>query len=175
MGQSNARAAALGSGKEKKIKAGAPTIYTEELADKVCELIATHTVGYQKILQMYPDIGLPHEKAMYLWKYRHPTFAQKYLDAKRAQAELMVQEIDEMLPSEINSYVDDKGNVKIDPPSAMLAVARANNRKWTASRLAPKVYGDRKEVEEKIEENLELKKELAELRAKLDAQNKKDF
>jgi hypothetical protein len=173
--QSKETAQALRDGKREKLCPGAPTKYNEALADKICELISTHTCGYQQLINMYPDLKLPSQQAVYLWKHRRPGFALKYFEAKRQQSELMLHEMDAMTPGEIGRYVDNDGNERVDAPTVALLTAKLNNRKWMASRLLPKVYGDRKEVEEKIEENLELKKQLAELRAQLDAQNKKDY
>ena len=66
---------------------------------------------------------------------------------------------------------DDKGQERIDPPSASLLIAKINNRKWTAARLAPKIYGDQKRVEELEGENERVKAELRALRDKLDKAN----
>ena len=86
-----------------------------------------------------------------------------------------MEEIDDMIPSEIRYIVDERGNERIDPPSASLVIAKINNRKWTAARLAPKIYGDRQIIEQTTAENTELKEELARLRAQLAENNKKDY
>ena len=109
------------------------------------------------------------------WRRKHPNFNAKYLTAKSFQAELMVEEIDDMLPHEIKTYLDDRGNERIDAPSASLAIAKVNNRKWTAARLAPKRYGDVSQLDTLKGENEELKKEMEELRAQLDQKHKKDY
>ena len=52
---------------------------------------------------------------------------------------------------------------------------RIDTRKWLASKLLPKMYGDRKEIENLQDENTRVKEELAELRAKLDGKNKSEY
>lgn len=173
MGRRKADAIAVASGKKKLKPAGRPNGYTEKLANRICELIATHPIGYEKLRIMYPD--LPDKTAMYTWRLQFPEFSAKYLEARRKQSEIQLEEIDDMIPSSITTYVDEKGNERIDAPSASLAIARANNRKWMASRLLPKVYGDKIELERKESENEYLKEQIAELRAELDKKNKKDY
>ena len=152
---------------------GRPTTYSDEMAKKVCEAIATNTCGYVHLERLYPD--LPAFTTVKEWRHRHPEFMSQYLEARRLQAELMVEEIDDMVPKEIRYYVDDRGQERIDAPSAGLLIAKINNRKWQASKLAPKIYGDKKEIEQLTDENQKIKAELLELRAQLDAQNKKEY
>ncbi len=152
---------------------GRPTHYTKELGERICELVATHPVGYDTIKMMHPD--LPPKSVVTQWRLKHPDFAANYLSAKAFQAEIMVEDIDDIIPHEVKTYFDDKGNERIDSPSASLAIAKANNRKWTAARLAPKRYGDLTRLENLETENVDLKRELQELREQLDAKNKKDY
>lgn len=152
---------------------GRPSNYTPELGQRICAMVATHPIGYDHIQKMYPD--LPLKGVVTAYRKRFPAFNAEYLAAKSFQSEIMVEEIDEMIPSEIKYYIDDKGNERIDAPSASLAIARVNNRKWTAARLAPRVYGDAKRVEDLEGQNSALTKELIELRKQMDEKNKKDF
>lgn len=156
-----------------KNKGGRPTNFTPELGDRICHLIATHPLGYDPIRKMYPELPCP--QLVREWRQRFPEFNAKYLDAKRFQAEIMVEEIDSMLPEDIKTYVDDKGNERVDAPTASMMIAKINNRKWMAARLAPRRYGDAQRVEELEGQNDSLKLELLSLRAELDAKNKKDF
>jgi hypothetical protein len=152
---------------------GRPIEFTQEIADRICNLIATHPIGYEKLKLMYPDI--PSSSAVYDWRHRYESFSVQYLDAKRKQAELMVEEIDDMLPHDIVTYYDDKGNARIDAPSATMAIAKINNRKWMAARLSREIYGDHYKIESLEKDNESLKKEMLELRAQLDEKNKKDY
>lgn len=157
---------------EKENKGGRPTDYTPELADRICFLIATHPIGYEHIQSMYPE--LPNRQAVRVWRHKYPEFNSKYLDAKRFQAELMVEDIDEMLPEAIKTYYDKEGNERIDSPSAAMLIAKINNRKWMAARLAPKRFGDVAQTES-ADENKETKEEALAIRDNLDKQNQKEF
>lgn len=153
-------------------KRGVPTIYTEELGAYICEKIATHPIGYEHIKKIFPE--LPASITLREWRLKHPEFAARYLAAKSLQAQILVEEADEMIPSEILYYYDDKGNQRVDSPSASLVIAKINNRKWAAARLAPKVYGD-KSVEALREDSDRIKQELQEVRDRLDKENKKEY
>lgn len=130
---------------EDKLKTGRPTTYTPELAAFICQVVATHTQGLKKLCEMYDEF--PDHTTIYLWRYKHPEFSNLYLDAKRAQMDLVMEDLDIILDESLNYYTDEKGNQRIDSPSATIAIAKANNRKWFASKLAPALYGDRTQVE----------------------------
>ncbi len=151
---------------------GRPTNYTPELGDRICHLVAIHPIGYEHIQAMYPEI--PKRQVVREWRKRFPEFNVKYLDAKRFQAELMVEDIDEMLPDEIKIYFDKEGNERIDSPSAAMLIAKINNRKWMAARLAPRRFGDSLQTED-VDKNKETKEEMLAIRADLDPKNLKDF
>lgn len=153
--------------------AGRPTKYNTDLAKLICSRVATNPVGLETLITLYDD--MPDHSTIKAWRYKYPEFSSWYLEAKSLQAQLLVEEIDSLLPSEIKHYIDAQGNERIDAPSASMVIAKINNRKWTAARLAPKIYGDKQVIEQVTADNEALKAELAELRVKLDAQNKSEY
>lgn len=154
--------------------AGRPTIYTEELGTIICKIVASHPYGLPTLCKMFPQ--LPHRDTINEWRWENKVFSDNYALAKRFQAELMAESIEDVA-SELkeSAFHDDLGMVKID--SGMLGYARlvCDNRKWTAARLAPKIYGDKMQIEQKTEENDKLKAELMALRNKLDEKNKSEY
>lgn len=151
---------------------GRPTDYSVELGDRICYLVATHPIGYEPLQSMYPD--LPNRQTVRVWRHKYPKFNAKYLDAKRFQAEIMVEDIDEMLPDKIKMYFDKEGNERIDSPSAAMLIAKINNRKWMAARLAPRRFGDAG-VSDDPDHNKETKEEMRTIRDDLDSKNQKEF
>lgn len=152
---------------------GRPTKYTDDLGKLICERVATNPIGLEALLKLYDD--MPDHTTIKAWRKKHPQFASWYLEAKSFQSQLLVEEIDSMIDGKVLFVVDDKGNERIDPPSASLLIAKINNRKWTAARLAPKIYGDKQVIEQVTTENDQLKTELSELRAKLAEQSTRDY
>ncbi len=129
-------------GKEKR-PVGRPTDYTPELADRICELVATSTFGTKKLCKTHD--WMPDDTCIYKWRYRHPEFASKYAEAKARQADLLAEEIIEIADDGLNdTYVDDQGNVKTDTDVIQRSRLRIDTRKWIACKLLPKVYGQTK-------------------------------
>lgn len=151
---------------------GRPTTYTPELAKYVCEMIATHACGLNKLTKMYEMF--PDKSTVYAWMHAHSEFSNQYLEARKSQAAVLADsmlDISENIPV----FEDDKGVERID--SGMLGKAKLDYEvlKWHASKMAPKIFGDRQQVEQVTTENDELKKELADLRAKLLEQAKSEY
>jgi len=153
--------------------AGRPTKYTDDLAKLICSRVATNPVGLETLVTLYND--MPEPSTIKAWRHQYPQFSAWYLEAKSFQSQLLVEDIDGMIDCGIRYIVDDKGQERIDPPSASLLIAKINNRKWTAARLAPKIYGDKQIIEQTTSENEQLKAELAELRAKLAEKAKSEY
>lgn len=124
-------------------KMGAPTDYTDEMADRICEAIATSSLGTIQLCEMHD--WMPSEDTIYKWRYRHAYFAEKYTLAKSRQVELYAEQIIAISDNKTQDYYRDKeGNKRIDPGAVMHRRLQIDTRKWYASKLAPKIYGDYK-------------------------------
>lgn len=75
---------------EKK-KAGRKSSYSQEIADAICERLATTELGLEEILdQIKAELG--HTVSiMAVWRWRHalPEFEEQYMSARRMQAQLL--------------------------------------------------------------------------------------
>lgn len=125
--------------------AGRPTDYTPELADRICLLISTTTLGTTKVSEM---CGITRE-SLFTWRLRHPEFADKYAQAKREQQELMAEEIAEIADESPVCVMQGDGWTKecVDAAGVQRNRLRVDTSKWLMSKLAPKVYGDRQAIE----------------------------
>jgi hypothetical protein len=135
---------------EKK-KVGRPLEYTKEMGDLICELVASHAVGLMRLTKMYPQ--LPAKETINRWRYRVPAFRIQYAQAKIDQADFLAEECLEIAD-------DDTHDVKINPDTGeeycntefiARARLRVDTRKWLASKLLPKQYGQ--QAEDKKEED----------------------
>jgi hypothetical protein len=63
------------------------------------------------------------------------------------QAELLAEQIHNISNSVI-TYHDSEGNERVDSGSVAQARLRVDSIKWHASKLAPKIYGDKKQEEQ---------------------------
>lgn len=135
--------------------AGRPSIYNSELADLICLRIATNQESTHKLCQRYDD--MPDTTCIYEWRHKHPEFAHKYAQAKMQQAEIMAEQILDIADDCTKDIRYDKdGNETCNTEFVARSRLRVDTRKWLASKLAPKIYGDKSVVETTIkhEENL---------------------
>jgi len=145
-----------------KAKMGRPTMFTPELANEICLAISTSTLGMGKLCSLHPH--WPARETINEWRIlRIDDFSLAYNDAKRAQADLYVEEC------------LDIGD-ETDPEWSSVAKLRVDTRKWVACKLLPKIYGDRKDDDEQNKKAIaETSKVIAAGIAKAMEKNKKDY
>ena len=136
-----AKKVAAGANKEKAKLFGRPSIYNPELAAQICEHIAQGK-SLRTIAEME---GMPHQATIMAWlDGSHPDFSEQYARAREAQADKLAEETlliaDE---SSQDTYVDADGNVKTNTEAIQRSKLRVDTRKWLASKMAPKKYGDK--------------------------------
>jgi hypothetical protein len=102
-----------------------PMPFTEEIADKICELLA-EPLSLRKICDME---GMPSKTTVLKWLDQHPEFARQYARAREAQADAM-----------IDDTLDIADNKSLDPQDRRV---RIDTRKWLAGKLRPKKYGEK--------------------------------
>jgi hypothetical protein len=101
-----------------------PTKYTPELFTRLCDEIAEGKSLRQACL---PD-DMPDRACVRRWMIADPELATQYTRAREERAELYADEIMEIADN------------AQDPQIAKLQV---DARKWIASKMLPKVYGDK--------------------------------
>ena len=113
-------------------KTGRPSNYTPEIGDEICALI-TEGLSLNKICQMdeYPAL-----KVVYKWLRDNSEFGNNYARAKQEQADTYADKITDIAIDTLAG--------KYEPNNARVAI---DALKWTASKLKPKTYGDKLDVE----------------------------
>lgn len=109
-------------------KTGRPSAYTKALAEEICKLVAN---GWS-VIKISQQSNMPTQSTIYKWLSEKSEFSEKYARAREVQADLYADEI-----------VDIADNVMDEPASVMKARLQIDARKWKASKLAPKKYGDK--------------------------------
>jgi hypothetical protein len=122
---------------------GRPSTYSDDMARVLCDLIASgHSLREIASLD-----GMPTTSTILLWLSRHEDFSARYARAKEVQVEALAEEILTIADDGSNdTYVDEKGNTKTDQDVVQRSKLRVDSRKWLLSKLAPKKYGDRTDV-----------------------------
>ena len=125
---------------------GRPTDYTPELASLICERIATHEMGLKRLCAMYDD--MPNHMTIKRWRYRYPEFSAQYAQAKIDQIDVLINEIVDISDDTSNDeIINDKGQRSCNSEFIARSRLRVDTRKWLASKLVPKLYGDRSVVD----------------------------
>ncbi len=125
-------------------RTGRPSKYTVDLADRICELIATSDRGLDHILR---EENLPASSAVRRWLAARPDFQAKYIRAREQQAELLASQIlaiaDDSSADTVTRYREDGTEYQaVDHDHINRSRLRVEARKWLASKLFPKVYGE---------------------------------
>ena len=122
-------------------------IYSETLVDEICEIIATSNKGLKSILNS--NGSFPKFSTFFKWLGDEDKtyLLDKYTRAKELQAEHMADEMLEIADDGTNdTYVDGDGNKKVDIDVLQRSRLRIETRKWLASKLLPKKFGDKVDV-----------------------------
>lgn len=121
---------------------GRPTDYTDKLADEICDVISCSNKGIKKLCEA--NENWPHPDTIFLWLKTHKYFSDQYVRAKQLQIEVFIDEILEISDDNTHDYISTSDGKKvIDHEHVQRARLRIDTRKWLASKLVPKVYGER--------------------------------
>lgn len=120
-------------------RTGRPSDYTQEIADEICTRLANGE-SLRAICGSDRDDFMPHIGTVLRWVVAHDAFREQYAKAREVQAETMADEI--------VSIADGK-DLGVEEKVALSARdrLRVDSRKWVASKLLPKKYGDKVQQE----------------------------
>ena len=109
---------------------GRPSRYTAEIADEICERLASG----ESLRSICRNDHMPGQTTVFRWLSENTEFWEQYARAREAQAECLADEL-----VEIADEVQDTD----DMVKVQAAKLRIDTRKWAASKLKPSRYGDR--------------------------------
>jgi len=133
-----------------KTTKGRPSIYSKELADRICELIATHPIGLVSLCELYPDLPSPSTIRKWIREPEKADFLHQYEIALFMRADNLFDEIIEIADSpQIGETITTKAGEKEITQADMIQHRRlkVDVRKWILSKLMPKKYGDSTQIE----------------------------
>lgn len=125
--------------KLKTSRAGRPSAYSDTTADEICERLADG----ESLRQICRDEHMPDKATIFRWlnDERFRGFRDRYAHAREAQADALFDELVEI--------ADDTGELD-DNVKVQRARLQIDTRKWVASRLAPKKYGETNKIEHEV-------------------------
>lgn len=127
---------------------GHQSSFDQKIADQICERMA----GGETLNRICRELpGISPTAVRWHWCRQRPAFATQYAQAKEAQLHYWAEEIPDISDDGTNDWMERHGE---DNPGYAFngeAVARSrlrvDSRKWLLSKLMPKVYGERIDVE----------------------------
>lgn len=126
--------------------AGRPSDFTEELAANICAQIAEG----KSLRSICKQEGMPSGTTVFRWLGDNTKFREQYAHAREAQADFMAEEILDIADDGTNDYgfkegedADGEGAKPVFlPENVQRSKLRVDARKWLASKMAPKKWGD---------------------------------
>lgn len=132
-----------------KQKKGRPSTYNKTIANEIVDAIACSPHGLRLLCKSHPH--WPNPDTIFSWLKNNKDFADQYAQAKRYQADVLVDEMISIVNETSNDYrVDEMGKVVISTENIQRARLRIDLYKWIACKLIPKVYGDRIKYEAEL-------------------------
>lgn len=125
--------------------AGRPSIFTTDLGLEICRRIANG----QSLRRICESNGMPGKSTVLQWlidpqSEELKAFADQYARARDAQADMLADEIIEISDDGSRDYkTAPEGTALVDHDHISRSRLRVDSRKWFASKVAPKKYGDR--------------------------------
>lgn len=129
---------------------GRPHEYTPEIGQAICDRIADTTLGLKAILA--ENEAFPVRSTFYRWLTEQEALKDMYARAKEEQADALVEEMltiaddhsRDVVRTEIEEGVFTES---VDYELVNRSKLRLDTRKWIASKLRPKKYGDKLDVD----------------------------
>lgn len=124
---------------------GAPSTFSEEIADKICERIANG----ESLKSICDDADMPCKATVFNWLGSDAVFLDKYARAREAQADALFDDILTIADDGRNDWMerkdDEGGNAgwRENGEAIRRSQLRIDARKWMAGKLRPKKYGDK--------------------------------
>ena len=119
---------------------GRPTVYTREVADLICRRMA----GGMSLRQACADDGIPPASTVRGWVVDDVDgFAERYARARMLLAEHWADELVDIADDSASDWIQTSDGERLNSDHVQRSRLRVDTRKWIVSKMLPKVYGDK--------------------------------
>jgi hypothetical protein len=122
-----------------KNKGGRPTIFTQELADRICDEIMKSEKGIFALSESLD--WFPAPSSIYLWLDQYPKFSECYTRSKQAQSDRMAESCLVIADDSSGDTIETSKGVVENREFTSRSKLRVETRMWLMERLSPKKYG----------------------------------
>lgn len=138
---------------EEKRGPGRPSIYSEELADRILYRLS----GGESLRAICEDDSMPGRNTVLRWQHEHEDFGAKCTHARAILAEAKHEFMDDIEARVLLG--------ELDPKAANVVLS---NMRWRLEKMAPKFFGARLAVDHGVQDNLAERLRMARERASED-------
>jgi hypothetical protein len=122
---------------------GRPSSFTQEIADEICERLAEG----ESLRSICLADNMPSKGTVFRWLAENKLFQDQYTRAREEQAETLTDEMVEIADNASNDWMEnhdpDNPGYRLNGEHVQRSKLRIETRKWAASKLKPKKYGDK--------------------------------
>ena len=123
--------------------AGAPTKYTEQMFNDICDAISNSERG---LVSICAEKGIK-TNTFYNWLHEDAELLNKYARAKELQAEYMAEQILLIADDKNGDIITGQFGEASNNANVSRSKLQVEARKWLAAKLLPKKYGDKIQTE----------------------------
>lgn len=126
------------------------TTFTQDMGDLICAGLSDG----KSLRTVCNDPGMPCKATVFNWMRTQPTFLDQYTRAKDEASDALFDECQDIADNGANDYMEandpDNPGYKLNGEHIQRSKLRIDTRKWMASKMKPKKYGDRQHVEHEL-------------------------
>lgn len=137
-------------------KVGRPSDYSADMAALICSMISDG----QSVREICASDDMPDKATVFRWLGIHEEFRDQYALACNARAEHMADEILDIADNGENDWMErrnDEGETvgwRENGEAIQRSKLRVDTRKWLLSKLQPKKYGDKLDLNHGAQDSL---------------------
>ena len=139
--------------------------FSQEIFDEICVRIAEG----ESLRKICKDEKMPSLVSVWRWLNESETLSKQYTRAREEQAETFVDEILDIADdNKDDTSIDENGKLIINQEVIARSRLRVDSRKWIASKLKPKRFGDYTKIQAEVKDTSSTSSWLGEVLSEID-------
>jgi hypothetical protein len=139
--------------------------FSQELFDEICVRIAEG----ESLRKICKDEKMPALVNVWRWLNDNEALSKQYARAREEQAETFVDEILDIADNnKDDTFLDEDGKLIINQEVIARSRLRVDSRKWIASKLKPKRFGDYTKIQAEVKDTSSTSSWLGEVLSEID-------
>jgi hypothetical protein len=119
--------------------------------DKIFPLILSEIEEGASLRSILRREDMPSRTLFFEWLHADENKVNQYARSCEVRSDNIFEEILEITDEDYGTYIDERGNEKIDSASVQKKRLQVDARKWMLGKMQPKKYGDKAGIEVETE------------------------